>query len=507
MCGVVGVVQKDTVNQTLYDALLVLQHRGQDAAGMVISDGSRIHLRKDNGLVSQVFEERHMVRLPGIMGIGHVRYPTAGTSSSAEAQPMYVSAPYGISLAHNGNLTNAEEMRDFLHKDARRHLNTFSDSEILLNVFAHELQQTQAKDIYPDAVFAAITGVQNRCRGAYAAVAMIVGGGIVGFRDSRGIRPLVLGFREGTFFTEYMIASENVALETLGFEFLRDVEPGEAVYITQEGELHSHICINSEEHTPCIFEHVYLARNDAVLDGVSTYETRLKLGEKLAERYLETMSQHEHDADVVIPIPETSNVNAIAVAAKLGLPYREGFVKNRYVGRTFIMPKQEVRQRSVRRKLNAIKSEFKNKKVLLVEDSIVRGTTTREIVNQVRQAGAKKVTLLVASPPVRFPNVFGIDMPSREELIANSRTVEEIKDFIGADNLIYQTEEDLLDSAKSVSTKVQNFECSIFNGDYRSKDVDEEYLEQLSLSRSDENKRRKNQELAGLDNLVELRFN
>ena len=507
MCGVVGVVQKDTVNQTLYDALLVLQHRGQDAAGMVISDGSRIHLRKDNGLVAQVFEERHMVRLPGIMGIGHVRYPTAGTSSSAEAQPMYVSAPYGISLAHNGNLTNTDEMRDFLNKEARRHLNTFSDSEILLNIFAHELQQTQAKEIYPDAVFAAITGVQNRCRGAYAAVAMIVGGGIVGFRDSRGIRPLMLGFREGTFFTEYMIASENVALETLGFEFLRDVEPGEAVYITQEGELHSHICKNSEEHTPCIFEHVYLARNDAVLDGVSTYQTRLKLGEKLADRYLETMSQHEHDADVVIPIPETSNVNAIAVAAKLGLPYREGFVKNRYVGRTFIMPKQEIRQRSVRRKLNAIKSEFKDKKVLLVEDSIVRGTTTREIIHQVRQAGAKKVTLLVASPPVRYPNVFGIDMPSREELIANSRTVEEIQEFIGADSLIYQTQEDLVDSAKSVSTGVQNFECSIFNGDYRSGDVDEDYLEQLSLNRRDENKRLKNQELAGLDNLVELRFN
>ena len=507
MCGVVGVVQKDTVNQTLYDALLVLQHRGQDAAGMVISDGSRIHLRKDNGLVSQVFEERHMVRLPGIMGIGHVRYPTAGTSSSAEAQPMYVSSPYGISLAHNGNLTNPEEMKQFLLEDAKRHLNTHSDSEILLNVLAHELQQSSAKSLQPDDVFSAVRGVQERCRGAYAAVAMIVGGGIVGFRDSRGIRPLLLGQRSGVFFTEYMIASESVAFDTLGFEFLRDIEPGEAVYISQEGELHSRQCVPSTDHTPCIFEHVYLARNDAIIDGVSTYETRKTLGEKLADHYLASFSQHDHDADVVIPIPETSNVNAIALAARLKLPYREGFVKNRYVGRTFIMPGQDIRRRSVRRKLNAIKSEFRGKNVLLVEDSIVRGTSTREIIQQVRAAGARRVTLLVASPPVRFPNVYGIDMPSRSELIASSRTVEEIREFINADQLFYQSFEDLVASAKSTKSTVNHFECSIFNGEYRSQDIDEDYLEQLSLNRSDANKRRRDSELEGLNNLVELQFN
>ncbi|MCY4656172.1 MAG: amidophosphoribosyltransferase [Gammaproteobacteria bacterium] len=506
MCGVVGVVQKDTVNQTLYDALLVLQHRGQDAAGMVISDGDRMHLRKDNGLVSHVFEERHMVRLPGIMGIGHVRYPTAGSSSSAEAQPMYVSSPYGLSLAHNGNLTNAEEMRKFLRDEAKRHLNTDSDSEILLNVLAHELQETGHKKAEPETVFEAISRVQSRCRGAYAAVAMIVGGGIVGFRDPRGIRPLLLGSRRGALSTEYMIASENVAFDTLGFEVVRDVAPGEAVYITRDGELHSQVCCSDFEHTPCIFEHVYLARNDAVLDGVSTYQTRLRLGEKLADRYLDYSNKHGVEADVVIPVPETSNANALAFASKIGLPYRDGFVRNRYVGRTFIMPGQDVRQRSVRRKLNVIKSEFRDKRVLLVEDSIVRGTTTRQIIQQVRAAGAKEVSMLVASPPVCYPNVYGIDMPSKEELVANGRTIDEIKEFIRADHLIYQSFDDLIDSARVDNPQIKNFECSIFTGEYHSEDVDEEYLLELSNRRKDSKKNKRDSELRDLNNLVQLQF-
>ena len=498
MCGVVGVVQKDTVNQTLYDALLVLQHRGQDAAGMVISDGERIHLRKDNGLVSQVFEERHMVRLEGILGIGHVRYPTAGTASSAEAQPMFVSSPHGISLAHNGNLTNTPEMRTFLRDHARRHLNTSSDSEVLLNVLAYELQKAGSTKVNPASVFGAIEKVLQRCRGAYSVVAMIVGGGIVGFRDSRGIRPLQIGKRQNGSFTEYMIASENVAFETAGFEFLRDVRPGEAVYVTQDGTFFSEQCAASIEHTPCIFEHVYLARNDAVIDGVSTYQTRLRLGEKLAMRYLRESSSRQRDDDVVIPIPETSNANAIAVATTLGLPYREGFVKNRYVGRTFIMPGQAVRQRSVRRKLNAIKSEFQDKNVILVEDSIVRGTTTREIIQQVRNAGARRVTLLVASPPVMYPNVFGIDMPNRSELIASNRTEEEVRKFIDADRVIYQNLEDLVDSAREENPKIQEFECSIFNGDYKSIDIDESYLQELASFRSDAKKSVRDAEIQGL---------
>ena len=506
MCGVVGVVQKDTVNQTLYDALIVLQHRGQDAAGMVISDGERMHLRKDNGLVSQVFEERHVLRLPGIMGIGHVRYPTAGGSSSAEAQPMYVSSPFGVSLAHNGNLTNANELKKFLNQEANRHLNTDSDSEILLNVLAHELQQTHVRTVEPEAVFDAISRLQQRCRGAYAAVAMIVGGGIVGFRDPRGIRPLLLGQRERVGFTEYMLASENVAFDTLGFEFIRDVMPGEAVFISGEGKLYCQQCNSTAEHTPCIFEHVYLARNDAVLDGISTYQTRLRLGEKLAERFQKSRQGQTIDADVVIPVPETSNANALSFASKLGLPYREGFVKNRYVGRTFIMPGQAVRQRSVRRKLNAIKSEFTGKSVLLVEDSVVRGTTIKQTIQQVRRAGAKRVALLVASPPVCYPNVYGIDMPSCSELVASGRTVEEIREFISADELIYQSYEDLIQSAKEGNPSIQTFECSIFDGEYHSPDVDEKYLEELSEKRNDRSKSSVLQDDVDTDNLVKLQF-
>ena len=507
MCGVVGVVQKDTVNQTLYDALVALQHRGQDAAGMVISDGEQIALRKDNGLVSHVFEERHIKRLAGIMGIGHVRYPTAGSSSSAEAQPMFVGSPYGVSLAHNGNLTNAAELRKFLQQDARRHLNTFSDSEILLNVLAHELQRQAHKPLCDESVFEAVRQVHAHCRGAYAAVAMIVGGGILGFRDPRGIRPLLLGRRQGFMITEYMLASENVALDILGFELVRDVAPGEAIYISQDGQLSSALCGQAERHTPCIFEHVYLARNDAILDSISTYQTRLRLGESLARQLRTHSSQNELDADVVIPIPETSNTNALALAETLGLPYRDGFVKNRYVGRTFIMPGQDLRQRSVRRKLNPVRGEFKGRKVLLVEDSIVRGTTLRRIVKQVRQAGATKVSLAVASPPVRYPNVFGIDMPTQNELVAANREVDEIQEYLGADQLVYQSLDDLVASARKGNPSITKFECSVFDGDYGCVDVTPDYLTQLSQTRSDNEKQLQETLNADMNDFISTRRN
>lgn len=489
MCGVVGVVsQGGPVNQTLYDALLVLQHRGQDAAGIVTVDGERLNMRKANGLVSQVFEARHMQRMSGKMGIGHVRYPTAGTSSSAEAQPMFVNSPYGISLAHNGNLINADELKRDLFLTDLRHVNTRSDSEILLNIFAHELQKQHAYSVGPEHVFTAVQAVHERCRGAYAAVAMIRGGGIVGFRDPHGIRPLIVGERETRRGREFMIASESAALEAQKFRMVRDVYPGEAIYINAEGQDFSQQCALAHNLSPCIFEYVYLARPDSIMDNISVYKARLRMGEKLADRFLDIYSQRHHDIDVVVPIPETSRTAAIPVAYKLDVKYREAFVKNRYVGRTFIMPEQQMRQKSVRQKLNAIQLELQGKNILLVEDSIVRGTTTREIVQQARDAGAQKVYLAVAAPSVRYPNVYGIDLPTRSEFVATGRTEEQIAEFIGADEVVYQRLEDLVDAVGEGNRGIKQFDCSVFDGHYVTEDVSKAYLDRLSVSRSDKAK-------------------
>ncbi len=491
MCGVVGLVSQSPVNQQLYGALLALQHRGQDSAGMVTWDG-RLQLRKGNGLVREIFEERHMRRLRGNMGIGHVRYPTAGTSSVAEAQPMYVNAPYGISLAHNGNLTNASQLEAEMFRADLRHVNTDSDSEILLNVFAHELQKIGALKLNPEHVFDAVKVVQQRCQGAYAAVAMINGHGIVAFRDPHGIRPLVLGTRElaGEGVREVMVASESCAIDALGFDFLRDVGPGEAVYIDMRGNLHTHHCAPPAVHAPCIFEYVYLAREDSIMDEISVYKARLRMGEKLAKRILDRHSRRDHDIDVVIPIPESSRTSAIPLAYALDVKFREGFVKNRYIGRTFIMPGQTQRARSVQQKLNPIDLEFRGKNVLLVEDSIVRGTTTGQIVHQARKAGARKVYMAVAAPPVRYPNVYGIDMPTSEEFVAYNRTEEQIAAAIGVDWLVYQSIEDLVAATGEGNREIKRFECSVFDGDYITGDIDTDYLKRLSHRRSDLMKQR-----------------
>ena len=505
MCGVVGIVGKGPVNQDIYDALTVLQHRGQDAAGIVTVDGDRLHLRKDTGLVSQVFEQRHMQRLAGRMGIGHVRYPTAGTSSSAEAQPMYVNSPYGISLAHNGNLTNADDLVADVFRAELRHVNTESDSEILLNVFAHELDKLGAFVPGPEHIFEAVSGVHARCSGAYAAVAMIMGGGIVGFRDPHGIRPLVYGCRDTRGGgEEYMIASESAALAVLGFEIMGDVGPGEAVYIDVEGHLHVQQCADEPSLTPCIFEHVYLARPDSIMDDISVHKARLRMGEKLADRILERFDKEGHEIDVVMPIPETSRTAAQPIAHRLDVKLREGFVKNRYVGRTFIMPGQNQRRKSVRQKLNAIDLEFNGKNVLLVEDSVVRGTTMQEIVQQAREAGARKVFVAVAAPPVRYPNVYGIDMPTATEFVAYNRTDDEVGSYLGADRLIYQSLDDLVDSAREGNRGINRFDCSVFDGDYVTGDIDDAYLERLSMDRNDESKQRRDAEVTEGPTVIEL---
>ncbi|TDI94312.1 MAG: amidophosphoribosyltransferase [Chloroflexi bacterium] len=504
MCGVLGIVADSAVIQQLYDGLTVLQHRGQDAAGMVTCDGDRVHLRKAVGLVRDVFQQQHMHRLAGNMGIGHVRYPTAGTSSSAEAQPMYVNSPYGVTLAHNGNLTNVEELKADLFREDLRHLNTESDSEVLLNVFANELQRVGAHQPGPEHVFSAISAMHDRCRGAYAAVAMVLGVGIVGFRDRFGIRPLVFGKRDTESGTDYMIASESAALDILGYQRIRDVAPGEAVFISEDGVLTTHICVESPVHTPCIFEQVYLARPDSILDDVSVYKARLRMGEKLADRIIGRYSQHDHDIDVVIPIPDTGRTSALPLAYRLDVKYREGFMKNRYIGRTFIMPGQMERRRSVRQKLNAIELEFKGKNVLLVDDSIVRGTTINQIIQMSRDAGANKVYVASAAPPVRFPNVYGIDMPTRHEFVANDRTEEEIARVVGADWLVYQSIEDLLSCAVEGNPRISRYECSVFDGDYVTGDIDAEYLERLSLHRSDDMKQRREAELSGDQSVIEL---
>ena len=484
MCGIIGIVANQPANQPLYDGLLVLQHRGQDAAGIVTSDGSRFHMHKNNGLVKDVFHTRHMRTLKGNAGIAHVRYPTAGSSSSAEAQPLYVNSPYGIVLAHNGNLTNADQLKDEMFKQDLRHLNTNSDSEVLLNVLAHSIIESTEKNVLTsDIIFEATTSVFKRCNGAYAVVSMIANFGLLAFRDPHGIRPLVIGIKETEDGPEYVVASESVALDVLGFKLLRDVYPGEAIFIDLDGNFYSKQCVKDTKQTPCIFEYVYLARPDSMIDGVSVYQTRLNMGVTLAKKIKKDWSHLT--IDVVIPIPDTSRPCAQEVALMLNTNFREGFIKNRYIGRTFIMPGQALRKKSVRQKLNPIKFEFKNKNVLLIDDSIVRGTTSREIVQMAREAGAKNVYLASAAPPVKFPNVYGIDMPSRNELLAYNKDDKEIVKDIGADALIYQDLDDLKSTIIQENTSLENFDCSCFDGQYVTSDIDEIYLNKIESIRSD----------------------
>ncbi|MGD8783155.1 MAG: amidophosphoribosyltransferase [Thioalkalispiraceae bacterium] len=486
MCGIIGIVSDSAVNQDLYDGLTVLQHRGQDAAGIMTCDADRMYLRKSNGLVRDVFHTRHMLRLQGNMGIGHTRYPTAGCFSSAESQPFYVNSPFGIALAHNGNLTNADQLKRELFETDQRHINTNSDSEVLLNIFAHELQTrvTGKLTVEPEDIFSAVEGVHRRCRGAYAVVALIVGRGIVAFRDPYGIRPVVVGKRTVNGKDNYMIASESVAIDTLGYELIRDIEPGEAVYLDIKSQMYSRQCAEKTMCSPCIFEHVYFARPDSVMDGISVYKARLRMGEYLAHKIQRTFP--EHDIDVVLPIPDTSRTSALSLAYHLGIRYSEGFIKNRYIGRTFIMPGQKQRKKSVKQKLNPIFLEFKGKNVLLVDDSIVRGTTSQQIIQMARDAGAKKVYFASAAPPVQYPNVYGIDMPAASELIGHGRTAEEIAQLIGADWLIYQDLEDLEEAVKKkTKSRIDRFDTSVFNGDYVTGDVTAEYLKSIEDARND----------------------
>ncbi len=491
MCGVVGIAAHSPVNQMLYDALTMLQHRGQDAAGIVTCQDGRLFLRKENGMVRDVFMTRHMMRLVGNQGIGHVRYPTAGTSSSAEAQPFYVNSPYGITLAHNGNLTNAESIAEELYNEDMRHINTDSDSEVLLNVLAHEMQHLGKKHPTPDDIFTAMEAVYERIEGAYAVVAMITGYGLLAFRDPNGIRPLIYGQRlaeDGG--TEYMVASESVALTASGFEIVRDVKPGEAIFIDQNNQLFTKQCVEPKEFAPCIFEYVYFARPDSIIDNISVYRARMRMGEKLAQKIVNEWGK-DHDIDVVIPIPDTSRTSAMELAQHLGVKYREGFMKNRYIGRTFIMPGQQQRKKSVRQKLSAVPLEFEDKNVLLVDDSIVRGTTCNEIIQMARDAGAKNVFFASAAPPVKFPNVYGIDMPARNELIASGHTVDEVCQMIGADRLIFQDLDDLIDAVQDKHSPVKQFDCSVFNGEYVAGGIDEDYLQALQQKRSDKAKNKK----------------
>ncbi len=483
MCGVVGAVLKSEVNLLLYESLTVLQHRGQDAAGITTLDKGYFNLSKSNGLVQDVFQADHMLRLTGRVGIGHCRYPTAGSSSSSQAQPFYVNAPFGISLAHNGNLTNAMALQQEMFRTDMRHVNTDSDSEVLLNIFAHELHRLGKADLDQEDIFKAVSAVHRRCRGAYAVVLMINGHGMVGFRDPNGIRPLVYGKRETDKGDEYMLASESVALDFQGFELIADVQPGEAVYCDLDGNLWTKQCAQKTQRSPCIFEYVYFARPDSMIDGISVYKSRLRMGEKLGQQIKKQW--HDKNIDVVIPIPDTARTAAMELARELNVVYREGFIKNRYIGRTFIMPGQKERQRSVRRKLNAIDLEFDGKNVLLVDDSIVRGTTSQQIVQMARDAGANQVYFASAAPPVRFPNVYGIDMPSASELIGYGREPEQIRQAIGADALIYQTLEDLEHAVCGHYGHIARFDSSCFNGDYVTGDIDDAYLERLDVIRND----------------------
>ncbi|MFT7561213.1 MAG: amidophosphoribosyltransferase [Flavobacteriales bacterium] len=483
MCGIVGIVGKSNVNLALYDALTMLQHRGQDAAGIMTCDNGKLSLQKAVGLVKDVFRTRHMQRLTGNMGIGHVRYPTAGSTGPALAQPFYVNSPYGVALAHNGNLTNAAQLKDELFKADLRHLNTDSDSEVLLNVFAHQLHLQGKLKAEPEDIFKAVEGVHKRVRGGYTAVALIAAYGVLAFRDPHGIRPLVFGRKVTEAGEEYMIASESVALDVMGYELVRDVAPGEAIFISADGTFHSRQCAEAPVLNPCIFEHVYFARPDSIMDGVSVYKARLRQGENLAATILK--ERPEHDIDVVIPIPDSSRVAGQALAYKLGVKFREGLVKNRYIGRTFIMPGQQMRKKSVRQKLNPIRLEFEGKNVMLVDDSIVRGTTCKQIIQMAREAGAAKVYFSSAAPAVLKPNVYGIDMPTSEELIAHGRTTEEVCEEIGADWLIYQDLKDLISASHEGNPQIDGFDCSVFNGDYVTDDVDEAYFERLAELRCD----------------------
>ena len=485
MCGIIGIVGKQAVTPSVYDALTILQHRGQDAAGIATLDGHKIRLFKGNGLVADVFPHSELAKLKGKIGIGHVRYPTAGSSNLDEAQPFYVNSPYGIVLGHNGNLINASTVKQELFDSDRRHLNTESDSEVLLNVFAHELHRLGPAGMQPEDVFKAVDGMHQRCKGAYSVIAMISGKGILGFRDLHGIRPVVLGFRDTDKGREYAIASESVALDTLDFTLMRDLEPGESVFITLSGELHTHVSQFAETASPCIFEYVYFARPDSMLDKISVYKARLRMGQALARKILNEWP--DHDIDVVIPIPDTSRTAALPLAYDLNVKYREGFIKNRYIGRTFIMPGQEQRKRSVKHKLNAVSLEFRGKNVLLVDDSIVRGTTSRQIIQMARDAGARKVYFASASPPVRYPNIYGIDMPAPSELIASGRNEKQIEQELGADRLIYQELDDLIEACREGNPGITRFDTSCFSGEYVT-GVEDGYLEDLQNRRSDQAK-------------------
>ncbi|HCF74608.1 MAG: amidophosphoribosyltransferase [Proteobacteria bacterium] len=496
MCGIVGVIGGTSVNQAIYEALTVVQHRGQDAAGIMTCDGLRVHLRKDNGLVRDVFQSRHMAQLVGGMGIGHVRYPTAGCDSQAEAQPLYVNSPFGLALGHNGNLTNAQALSQELFRQDLRQLNTTSDSEVLLNVFAHELREVMGGAklrLEPEDVFSALRGVYRRCRGAYAVIAMIVGYGLVAFRDPNGIRPLILGEKTGDGSRSLMIASESVALDVLGYQNLGDVGAGEAIFVDMDGKLHRHKCSDDIDHTPCIFEYVYFARPDSIIDDVAVHKSRLRMGEKLGQRLLRQWP--EHDIDTVVPIPDTSRTSALQLANVLGVKYREGFIKNRYIGRTFIMPGQAERRRSVRQKLNAIDLELRGKNILLVDDSIVRGTTSRQIIQMARDAGARRVYFASAAPPVRHPNVYGIDMPVASELVANERSTEQICQEIGADWLIYQELSDLIEAVQEGNPDILHFDTSCFDGQYVTGDVTPGFLQALADVRGDATRTQQSSEL------------
>ena len=483
MCGVIGVVARSPVNQMLYDGLLLLQHRGQDAAGIVTSEHSSFHMHKGSGMVRDVFRTRDMRSLPGELGIAHCRYPTAGSAfSTAESQPFYVNSPFGIVLGHNGNLTNSDVLKQEMFKQDLRHINTNSDSEVLLNVLAHELERgSKGARLDPATIFAAVSNVHRRCKGAYAVVAMIAGHGVLAFRDPFGIRPLIYGRADTPQGPEYLVASESVALTAFGFQPVRDVAPGEAIFIDQDRNFHSQQCAENPVLSPCIFEYVYLARPDSVIDGASVYETRLRMGERLARKIQAT--RPDIKLDVVVPVPDTSRPSALEIASCLGVAYREGFVRNRYIGRTFIMPGQAIRKKSVRQKLNVMAMEFKGKNVLIVDDSIVRGTTSREIVSLAREAGAAKVYFASAAPPIRFANVYGIDMPTRDELIATDRDEEAIAREIGADAVIYQDLDDLKASITEVNPKLTRFETSCFDGIYVTGDITREYLAGIETQR------------------------
>ena len=485
MCGIIGIVGKQPVTPSLYDALTILQHRGQDAAGIATLNGHKIRLFKGNGLVADVFPHDELEKLKGNVGIGHVRYPTAGSSNLDEAQPFYVNSPYGIVLGHNGNLINASAVKQELFDSDRRHLNTESDSEVLLNVFAHELHRLGPAGMQPEDVFMAVDGMHQRCKGAYSVIAMISGKGVLGFRDPHGIRPVVLGYKDTDRGREYAIASESVALDTLDFTLMRDLEPGESVFITLDGELHTHVSQYAQAASPCIFEYVYFARPDSMLDKISVYKARLRMGQALARKILREWP--DHDIDVVIPIPDTSRTSALPLAYDLDVKYREGFIKNRYIGRTFIMPGQAQRKRSVKHKLNAVSLEFRGKNVLLVDDSIVRGTTSTQIIQMAREAGARKVYFASASPPVRYPNIYGIDMPAPTELIASGRNEKQIEEALGADRLIYQELGDLIEACQEGNPGITRFDTSCFSGEYVT-GVQDGYLQELQDKRSDQAK-------------------